>query len=68
MPRRLRELAAFAARLEAEGSFGETEQLTVQIAVGEYLNHVAGGIPMNQGEFAAARRPRPDAQREGRPP
>ena len=24
----------------------------MQIAVGEYLNHVAGGIPMNQGEFA----------------
>ena len=48
----IRELSAFAARLDAEGRFGETEQLTVQIAVGEYLNHVAGGIPMNQGEFA----------------
>jgi (2S)-methylsuccinyl-CoA dehydrogenase len=48
----IRELASFAKRLEAEGRFGETEQLTVQIAVGEYLNHVAGGIPMNQGEFA----------------
>lgn len=47
----LRELANFATRLEAEGKFGETEQLTVQIAAGEYLNHVAGGIPMNQGEF-----------------
>ncbi len=47
----LRELASFAARLEAEGRFGETEQLTLQIAAGEYLNHVAGGIPMNQGEF-----------------
>ena len=48
----IRELSAFAARMEAEGRFGETEQLTVQIAVSEYLNHVAGGIPMNQGEFA----------------
>ncbi len=48
----LRELAAFAARLEGEGAFGEIERLTVQIAVGEYLNQVAGGIPMNQGEFA----------------
>ncbi len=48
----IRELSAFAARMEAEGRFGETEKLTVQIAVGEYLNHVAGGIPMNQGEFA----------------
>lgn len=47
----LRELCAFAARLEAEGRLGETEQLTIQIAAGEYLNHVAGGIPMNQGEF-----------------
>ena len=41
----------FAARLEADGKLGETEQLTIQIAAGEYLNHVAGGIPMNQGEF-----------------
>ena len=47
----LRELAAFAARLEAEGKLGETEQLTLQIAAGEYLNHLAGGIPMNQAEF-----------------
>jgi (2S)-methylsuccinyl-CoA dehydrogenase len=47
----LRELVNYATRLEAEGKFGETEQLTVQIAAGEYLNHVAGGIPMNQGEF-----------------
>ena len=48
----IRELARFGARLEAEGRFGETEQLTSQIAAGEYLNHIAGGIPMNQGEFA----------------
>jgi (2S)-methylsuccinyl-CoA dehydrogenase len=47
----LRELSSFATRLEAEGQLGETEQLTVQIAAGEYLNQVAGGIPMNQGEF-----------------
>ena len=47
----LRELASFAARLEGEGQLGETEQLTLQIAAGEYLNHLAGGIPMNQGEF-----------------
>jgi (2S)-methylsuccinyl-CoA dehydrogenase len=47
----LRELASFAARLDAEGKLGETEQLTLQIAAGEYLNHLAGGIPMNQGEF-----------------
>jgi (2S)-methylsuccinyl-CoA dehydrogenase len=47
----LRELTTYATRLEAEGKLGETEQLTIQIAAGEYLNHVAGGIPMNQGEF-----------------
>ncbi|MCA3560091.1 MAG: acyl-CoA dehydrogenase family protein [Aestuariivirga sp.] len=47
----LRELANYALRLEAEGKLGETEQLTIQIAAGEYVNHVAGGIPMNQGEF-----------------
>jgi (2S)-methylsuccinyl-CoA dehydrogenase len=47
----LRELAAFAARLAAADRLGETERLTLQIAAGEYLNHVAGGIPMNQGEF-----------------
>ena len=47
----LRELASFALRLAAAGKLGETEQLTLQIAAGEYLNHLAGGIPMNQGEF-----------------
>ncbi|WP_421693313.1 acyl-CoA dehydrogenase family protein [Aestuariivirga sp.] len=47
----LRELFRFAERLRAEGGLGETEQLTIQIASGEYLNQVAGGIPMNQGEF-----------------
>ena len=47
----IRQLAGFAARLDAAGQLGETEQLTIQIAVGEYLNHIAGGIPMNQGEF-----------------
>ena len=47
----LRELAHVATRLAAQGQLGETERLTLQIAAGEYLNHVAGGIPMNQGEF-----------------
>ena len=48
----LRELAAYAVRLIAEERFGEAEQLTAQIAAGEYLNHIAGGMPMNQAEFA----------------
>jgi len=46
------ELANYAERLEGEGRFGETEQLTAQVAAGEYLNQIAGGIPMNQGEWA----------------
>jgi (2S)-methylsuccinyl-CoA dehydrogenase len=44
----LRELSACAQRRK----FGEMEQLLVQIAAGEYLAQVAGGIPMNQAEFA----------------
>ena len=47
----IREMAVFARRLGAENRLRETERLTLQIAVGEYLNHIAGGIPMNQGEF-----------------
>ena len=47
----LKELSSFATRLAADGQLGETEQLTLQIAAGEYVNHLAGGIPMNQGEF-----------------
>ena len=48
----LRELSAYADRLTKERKFGEIEQLLVQIAAGEYLNQIAGGIPMNQAEFA----------------
>src|SRR5262245_40614803 len=43
----LRELSAYAARLTERRRFGEIEQLLVQIAGGEYLAQVAGGIPMN---------------------
>ncbi len=48
----LRELASYAQRLDAHGRLGEVEQLLCAIAAGEYLNQMAGGIPMNQGEFA----------------
>ncbi|MBC8037859.1 MAG: acyl-CoA/acyl-ACP dehydrogenase [Rhizobiales bacterium] len=48
----LRELARYGERLGRENRFGEIEQLTVQIAAGEYLNQIVGGIPMNQGEWA----------------
>ena len=48
----LRQMQGWAERLEAEGKFGEMEQLIHQIAFGEYLDQIAGGIPMNQGEIA----------------
>ena len=46
----LRQMQAWAERLSAEGRFGETEQLLHQIAFGEYLWQIYGGIQMNQGE------------------
>ncbi len=48
----LRQMQGWAERLQDEGKFGEMEQLIHQIAFGEYLNQIAGGIPMNQGEIA----------------
>jgi (2S)-methylsuccinyl-CoA dehydrogenase len=48
----LRSLAAYARRLEVQDRLGEMERLLVRIAFGEYLAQVAGGIPMNQQEFA----------------
>ena len=47
----VRELADYAARLQGEGTFGETEALLVKIGVGEYLDQMFGGIPMSQGEI-----------------
>ncbi len=46
----LREMQKWAEALEADGKFGEVEQLIHQIAFGEYLWQVYGGIQMNQGE------------------
>ncbi|MCL4160982.1 UNVERIFIED_CONTAM: hypothetical protein GTU68_025369, partial [Idotea baltica] len=46
----LRQMHAWAVRMDAEGKFGETEALIHQIAFGEYLWQIYGGIPMNQGE------------------
>jgi len=48
----LRQMQAWAQRLEADGKFGEMEALLLQIAFGEYLNQIRGGIPMSQGEIA----------------
>ncbi|MES0827816.1 acyl-CoA dehydrogenase family protein [Ruegeria sp. SCP11] len=46
----LQQMQRWADALDTEGKFGEIEQLLHQIAFGEYLHQVAGGIPMNQGE------------------
>ncbi len=46
----LRQMQGWASRLQSDGKFGEVEQLIHQIAFGEYLWQIYGGIPMNQGE------------------
>ena len=46
----LRQMQKWAIKLKADGKFGETEQLIHQIAFGEYLLQIQGGIQMNQGE------------------
>ncbi|MEM8572586.1 MAG: acyl-CoA dehydrogenase family protein [Pseudomonadota bacterium] len=48
----LQEMHAWAARLDADGQFGEMESLLLQIAFGEYLSQLGSGIPMSQGEMA----------------
>lgn len=48
----LRQMRDWAKRLADDGIFGETEQLLLQVAFGEYLAQISGGIPMAQGEFA----------------
>ncbi len=45
----LRQMQAWATRLP---QLGEMESLLLQIAYGEYLNQIFGGIPMSQGEIA----------------
>ena len=47
----LRQMHAWAVRLEEQGKFGEVEQLILQIAFGEYLWQLSGGIQMNQAEI-----------------
>ena len=50
----LRETAHWAERMQAEGKFGEIEQLLSQILFAEYCAQLVGGIPMNQGEIIRA--------------
>ncbi|THD76455.1 acyl-CoA dehydrogenase [Thalassobius vesicularis] len=47
----LRQMQNWALRIKDDGKFNETEQLILQIAFGEYLHHIAGGIPMSQNEM-----------------
>ena len=47
----LRQIHLWAERLETEDRFGELEQLILQIAFGEYLWQIYGGIAMSQGEI-----------------
>ncbi len=47
----LRQMQDWAERLQAEGQYAEVEQLIHQIAFGEYLSQIVGGIPMSQGEL-----------------
>lgn len=48
----LRQMRAWAGRTTQDGTFGEMEALILQIAFGEYLSQIWGGIPMSQGEMA----------------
>jgi len=47
----LRQMQNWAEALQASDRFGEVERLIHQIAFGEYLCQLVGGIPMNQGEI-----------------
>src|SRR5215469_7680395 len=48
----LRQLRNWALRLDDGGVFREVEAVILEIAYGEYLAQLAGGIAMAQGEFA----------------
>lgn len=51
----LRQLSAYAHRMTEEKRLGEFEALIVQVAFGEYLTQMTGGIPMSQGETVRPR-------------
>ncbi|WP_299702216.1 acyl-CoA dehydrogenase family protein [uncultured Tateyamaria sp.] len=46
----LRQMQKWAEAISAQSKFGEVEALIYQIAFGEYLWQIYGGIQMNQGE------------------
>ena len=47
----IKEMAAYANRMQEDGRFGETEQLLTRIGLGEYLDQIFSAIPMNQSEL-----------------
>jgi len=47
----LRQMLDWADRLQASNRWRETEQLMLQIAFGEYLAQLSGGLAMSQGEI-----------------
>ena len=47
----LRQTGVWAQALAAEGALGEAEALPAQLLAFEYLQQLAGGVPMNQGEM-----------------
>jgi (2S)-methylsuccinyl-CoA dehydrogenase len=49
--RALRQLREWAVALEAEGQFGELEQLILTAGFGEYLAQLEGGVPLSQVEI-----------------
>src|SRR5579862_4621823 len=48
----VRQLCAYAQRMQSSGRLGEIEGLIVALGLGEYLAQMEGGIPMSQGEIA----------------
>jgi (2S)-methylsuccinyl-CoA dehydrogenase len=51
----LRALSLYGARLAELGRLSEMESLLLTSVFSEYLQQIAGGIPMNQGEFVRPR-------------
>ncbi len=47
----IRQLTAFAERMQIDQSLGELEDHLVRIGLGEYLVQITGGIPISQSEI-----------------
>jgi (2S)-methylsuccinyl-CoA dehydrogenase len=47
----VRQLVAYAERLESKAAVGEIEENLICIGIGEYISQMVGGIPMSQNEF-----------------